>query len=71
MLQFTTLQPALSPRYYTTKATECYISIYAATTYYTETPKYYSVLSYYTTKAAEYYPTNYASATYYKEIPKC
>ncbi|EFX85828.1 hypothetical protein DAPPUDRAFT_237388 [Daphnia pulex] len=52
-------------------ATEYYISTYAATTYYTEAPKYYSAVSYFTTKAAEYYPTNYASATYYMEILKC
>jgi hypothetical protein len=71
ILQFTILQPALSPRYYTTKATEYYITTYATTTYYTEALKYYSAPSYYTTKATDYYITNYASATYYMEIPKC
>ncbi|EFX71482.1 hypothetical protein DAPPUDRAFT_255691 [Daphnia pulex] len=68
MVQFTTLQRTLSPRYCTTKATEYYITTFAATTYYTEV---LLCLSYYTTKAAEYYTTNYASATYYLEIPKC
>ncbi|EFX87387.1 hypothetical protein DAPPUDRAFT_235695 [Daphnia pulex] len=57
-------------RYYTTKATEYYTTSYAATTFYTEAPKFYSVLSYHTIKEAEHYTTN-ASATYYMEIPKC
>ncbi|XP_046637392.1 uncharacterized protein LOC124315638 isoform X2 [Daphnia pulicaria] len=59
-----------APKYYTTKATEYYTTSYAATTYYAEAPKFYSVLSYHTIKEAEHYARN-ASATYYMEIPKC
>jgi hypothetical protein len=51
-----------APSYYTTKATEYYMTRHAAPSYYTEAPKYYLVLGYllhrhsfYYTKTVEYY----------------
>jgi hypothetical protein len=63
------MQHLTTPRPNTIKAPKYYTTTYAAPTYYTKAPKYYSAPSY-TIEEPECYTTTYAAPSYYTKVPK-
>jgi hypothetical protein len=63
------MQHLTTPRPNTIKALKYYTTTYAAPSYYTEVPKYYSAPSY-TIEEPECYTTTYAAPAYYTKVPK-